>query len=174
MIDNLESIEERIKNRTDENIINVKNSPGKAIMLIVAGIALVIISIIGINNESVRIGIVLTGIVLAIVGIGYWFSNTENYVYEPTGKKLTKHKIFLSPYDAKKMISDINMKNFSNLKEIKKVVDSGYWIDIRITDDGSICLLQIMEYIPHEFVPSSPVVILHDDDAKAILNWVKS
>jgi hypothetical protein len=47
-------------------------------------------------------------------------------------------------------------------------------MDARIAEDGSICLFQLMEYVPYNFVPASTVVELHNADAKTILTWSKS
>jgi hypothetical protein len=46
-------------------------------------------------------------------------------------------------------------------------------MDIRGTEDGMIFLFQLLEYIPHDFVPSSPVTVLHGKDAKTMFDILK-
>ncbi|MDR1345737.1 MAG: hypothetical protein LBK03_03440 [Bacteroidales bacterium] len=95
-------------------------------------------------------------------------------IYKPTGKKLKRFRFYVDPNFASTLKGHINNRQFTDIHKIKKCSSSNYLIDIRITEDGNICLFQLMEYIPYSFVPASPVVELHDADAKIILTWSKS
>ncbi len=177
-MENFGSIEDKIQQIENEKIIKVKSNPLNAIILLIAGIIAIILGVIIIHNETLKLSVVLLGVVIAIVGLIYLLTktgkNSFDYVYEPTGKKLKKYKVYLDVNDAKKIFSCINNNNFAGLKNIKKTMDSGHLMDVRGTDDGSVFLFQVLEYIPHDFVPSSPVIVLHGEDAKQMLDFVKS
>ena len=102
---------------------------------------------------------------------GFLFSSY--YRYEPTKQRLKKYKIYLDSTDAQKIISCVNSNDFSRIKGMKRVASSGKLLEARGTDDGSIFLIQLSEYIPHNFVFSTPVVILRGNDAKLMLELVK-
>jgi len=175
---NFESIEEKIREMENEQIVKAKANPLSSIILLAGGIIVGILGIAVVNSENGKLLTITLGVVIAIVGLIYVLKNTGKnagyYIYKPTGKKLKKYKIYLHANDAKKVISAINGNNYSGIAGIKKVMDSGFLMDIRGTDDGEIFLLQLSEYVPHDFVPSSPIAILRGEEAKLILKFVKS
>ncbi|MDR1182826.1 MAG: hypothetical protein LBL13_12690 [Bacteroidales bacterium] len=177
-MENFERIEEKIQNMKDEKIIKVKSSPFGSIIVIIAGILIAILGLTIFKGASLTPLLVVTGAVIIIVGVIYLVmktsKNSGDYIYEPTGGKLKKYKIYIDTSNARKMISCITNKDFNGVKTIKKTMDSGCLMEIRGTDDGSIFLFQLLEYIPHDFVPSSPVIVLHGEDAKIMLDFVKS
>lgn len=95
------------------------------------------------------------------------------YIYEPTKQKLKKYKVYLDPTDAKKIMAFINSKDFSGIKGMKPVGNSGKMLEARGTKDGAIVLFQLLEYA-QIFVPASPVVVLRGNDAQLMLEFVKS
>ena len=166
-------IEEEIKEMESQQIISVKTKPLYWLVLLVVGIVLIVLGVL-IDSEITTPLAVVIGFVAATVGVVFLLRKSVNYIYKPTGKRLKRYKIYLNPSDAKKVVSCINSNTFSGMKGMKKAMDSGHLIEARGTDDGEIFLLQLLEYIPHDFVPSSPVVVLHGEDAKSVLEFVKS
>jgi hypothetical protein len=177
-MEKFERIEEKIQNMKDEKIIIVKSNPISSMIVIVAGILIAILGVTIVRGESLTPLLIVTGAVIAIIGVIYLIKKTGkdsgDYIYEPTGGKLKKYKIYIDSNNARKVISCITNKDFSGIKTIKKTMDSGCLMEIKGTDDGSIFLFQLLEYIPHDFVPSSPVIVLHGEDAKTMLDFVKS
>jgi hypothetical protein len=177
-MENFVQIEERIQNMKEEKILKVKSNPLGSIMIMIVGIVIIIVGATIIHSESLTPLLVIAGIATASVGIFYLLKktgkNSGDYIYEPTGKKLKKYKIYIDSNDAKKAIACISNNNFSGIKNIKKTIDSGYLMEIRGTDDGLIFLFQLLEYIPHNYEPSSPVIVLQGEDAKMMFDFVKS
>jgi hypothetical protein len=175
---NFERIESKIQNMKEEKILIVKSSPLSSIIIMITGIIIVILGITVVHSESLTPLLVIAGGIAAIVGVIYFVmktgKNAGDYIYEPTGKKLKKYNVYIDPGDARKIISCISNNNFSGIKTIKKTMDSGFLMQIRGTDDGLIFLFQLLEYVPHDFVPSSPVIVLHGEDAQTMLDFVKS
>jgi hypothetical protein len=176
-MDNIESIKEKMEKMENEQIVSVKANPLYSLVLLIAGIIFVILGILFVSGEGLKTLTITSGIIIAFVGFVYVLKNTgvnsAYYIYEPTGKKLKKYKASLEESDAKKMLSCINSNNFVAVKYMKKAINSGYLIEARGTDDGKIFLFQLLEYVPHDFVPSSPVVVLHGKDAEMMLKFVK-
>ena len=174
-MENLESLEEKIKNMEDEKIIKMKNNPLYSIVLLVIGVVIVVLGAAMIQSGSLKILTIASGIIIAVVGLVFVVKNTGScYIYEPTGKKLKKYKVSLDESDAKKMVSCISNHNFTAVKYMKSGIASGNLLEARGTDDGEVFLFQLSKYIPYEFVPSSQVVVLHGENAKLMLEFVKS
>jgi hypothetical protein len=177
-MENLERIENKIQNMKEEQILKVKSNPLGSIGIMILGIIIAILGITVVHSESLSPLLAVAGGATAITGVIYLLmktgKNAGDYIYESTGKKLKKYNVYIDAHDAKKVISCISNNNFNGLKGIKKTVDSGFLLEMRGTDDGLIFLFQLLEYIPHSFVPSSPVIVLRGEDAKSMLELVKS
>lgn len=173
-----EYIEEKIQNMHEEKIIKTKKIPLQSIIITLAGIALLILGITVLNNEITSIVLVVFGIslvipgtVLIIITVG---KKSFDYVYEPTGKKLKKYTAYLNEQDAYAMMSCFHNNDFKAINRLKKTMHSGHLLECRGTDDGQIFLVQHFQYIPYDYIPSSAVIILRNNEAKAMLNWIKS
>ena len=173
-----ELLENKLQNMSDEKIIKTKKSPIQSIIIALAGVALLVLGIVAVSNETLAILLVVFGVALTIYGIVMIVINTGknafDYVYEPTGKKLKKYKVYLGEHDARTMVSFINSNDFKKANQLKKSMDTGHMLECRGTDEGEIFIFQLSEYVPHDYVPSSLVIVLHGDDAKAMLQLVKS
>jgi hypothetical protein len=95
-----------------------------------------------------------------------------DYVYEPTNKKLKSHKIYINANDRIKMDKFIQDNDYSMLQSIGKEVSSSNMLHLFGTDDGEIFVFQMAEYVPHTFVPASPVVVLRNNEAKNMLEFI--
>ncbi|MDR0604596.1 MAG: hypothetical protein LBG80_09870 [Bacteroidales bacterium] len=176
-MENFERIESKIQNMKEEKILKVKSNPLSSIIITITGIMIVILGLTIIHGETLTPLFIMAGAITAIVGVIYLVmktgKNAGDYIYEPTGKKLKKYKMYVESNDAKKIITSITNNNFSGMKNIKKAAYSGFLMEIRGTNDGAIFIFQLLEYIPHDFVPSSPVVVLHGEDAKTMFDILK-
>ena len=173
-----ELLENKIQNMKDEKIIQTKKSPLQAIVITLIGIALLILGIVAVNNETVALLLVVAGIALIISGIVMiafaMGKNSFDYTYEPTGKKLKTHKIYLNDQDARTFTAYIHANDFKKVNQLKKSMDTGHMLECMGTADGEIFVFQLSQYVPHSYVPSSPVITLRGDDAKAMLELMKS
>ncbi len=173
-----EHLEEKIQNMKDEKIIKTKKSPLQSVIISVTGILLLLLGIIVVNNETISLLLAFLGTLLAIPGIILFIinmgKNSVDYIYEPTGKRFKKHTVYLDEQDARSMMSCINNDDFNRISQFKKTMDSGHLLECRGTNDGQIFLVQLSQYIPHDYVPASPVAILRNKEAKAMLDWIKS
>jgi membrane-bound ClpP family serine protease len=162
----------------DEKIIQTKKSPVQSIIITLVGVALLILGIIVVNNETLAILLVVAGVAIIICGIVMialaMGKNSFDYIYEPTGKKLKKYKIYLNEQDSRTFISCINANDFKKINKFKKSMDTGHMLECMGTNDGEIFVFQLSEYVPHSYVPSSPVITIHGDEARAMLELVKS
>ena len=173
------SINEKIKNMPEEKIIPVKSNTITGYIFLVIGVALFIIGIIGIiEMKSVNITMVIVGMVLLLYAVFKIIKTKKSayshYIYEPTGKKLKKFTIYLNLADMNKLEKCIELKDYSDFKNIKKEMNSPHLLVLMGTDDGAIFLIQPFEYIPYYYHQTSDVVVLHDKDAKIMLDFVRS
>ncbi len=173
------SIDEKIKNMQEEKIIPVKSNTTIGYIYMALGVVLFVLGITGIietiilNNTLMVIGILL--LLFAIYKIIKTKKSIySHFIYEPSGKKFKKFSIYLDLADINKLEKCIESKNYSDFKNIKKEMNSPHLLVLMGTDDGTIFLIQPFEYIPYNYHPTANVTVLHDKDAKIMLDFVKS
>jgi len=173
------SINEKIKNMQGEKIIPVKSNTAIGYICMAIGLLLIILGIIGIIElKSINSTMTVVGIILLLYAVFNIIKTKKSiyshFIYEPTGKKLKKYSIYLDLADMNKLEKCIESKNYSDFKNIKKEMNSPHLLVLMGTDDGAIFLIQPFEYIPYNYHQTSDVVVLHDKDAKIMLDFVKS
>lgn len=95
------------------------------------------------------------------------------YIYQATQAKMKKHYIYMNAEGKRKFQSLIQSKKFDKIDEITKEVNANYRLEVWIATDQSACIMQLQEYIPHNYHACSEVVVLKDTDAHAVINFVK-
>lgn len=95
------------------------------------------------------------------------------YIYEPTQAKMKKNYVYLSSEGKRKFQSLAQNKSFDKIGEITKEMSASCRLEIWIATDKSACVMQLQEYIPHNYHPCSEVIVLKDTDAQPIINFVK-
>lgn len=178
-MEKIELLDEKIKNLSTEQIIPVK--PGRAVpvVLCIAGAVLLILgSIRVIDQSTVNLLLIVAGIILLLFGLisvmRTFGKDSYYYIYEPSGKKIKKHKIYLNPDDMPKLSRALEDRNFNGLKSIAKEPNAKEMLVVMAPDDASVLLAQTFEYIPYNYEPTSQVYILKGNDARQIWEFTVS
>lgn len=177
VMEDFEKIENKIKNMSDYDIVLQKKNPIIPIFITVIGVGLFMLgSSKVVNNDIFEMGTMSIGAIVALYGLVRLMlalqKDAVDYVYKPTKKKLKTHKVYINTADRAKIEQCIECNDFSKIVGMKKEVTSGNMLHLLGTDDGEIFVLQVSEYVPHTFVPASPVVVVRNNDAKSVLEFV--
>lgn len=81
---------------------------------------------------------------------------------------LRKHKIYVAPNQSFKLHKMLEESKFEDLKTISQTGQSNLSLEIFCTDDQEYALLQALEFIPYNDVPTSPVMVCKGVQAKQL------
>lgn len=177
-MENYISIENQLSEMSDYKIIKKKGAPLLGIVTGAIGIMLLVIPLIISMHFGISIflGIIgLTAIIIGLIKIIKSSSKTGGeYIYAPTGKKIKKFDLYYDGQHIQKLHFLLQNKDYSAILKLPCVKDSGHIMRIIGTKEGDIALLQITEFIPYNYVATSPVYVLEGEDAKKMISHVLS
>ena len=176
-MENLEKIEEKIKMMSEYDIVQKKKSPIVAVGLTLVGVALTVLgSTEVIKGDILEMTVMSIGIIVALYGLFKLVlvcqKDSVDYIYAPTGKRLKKHKIYISADSRMKVDKCIERNDYSKMKNLGKENNSNNMLHIYGSEDGEIAVFQILEYVPHFFEPASPVVVVRGGEARNIVEFI--
>lgn len=163
----------------ENQVIEVKSKSivGALIIIILSCLLVVVASTPVITNQVASMSLIVIGIITLIYGIlKLWSDRTRNkqvFVYQPTNEKMKRISIYVDSKDMLRVQNCIAKQNFAELMQVKKLMTSGHYIDILGTDSGKCYVMQMLDYVPHQFEPVSEVVVLTDENAEVIDHLVK-
>ena len=162
---------------SEYDIVSKKKSPITGIGLTVIGVTLVVLgSTEIIKGDILEMTVMSLGAIVALYGLFRLVmvcqKDAVDYIYTPTGRKLKKHKIYINATDRLKMDKCIENNDYSKMKHIGKENSSNNMLHIFAAEDGEIAILQLLEYIPHFFEPTSDVVVVRGNEARNILEFI--
>lgn len=172
----METIDNKIKNMGNDDIIIKKSNPIAYLILSIIGVALCIIGFaMSAQLGSYNTLCIVAGLIILLVGIILWVSNAnqEEYIYRPNGQKLKKYKIYLNHSNMDKLVHCLENQSYDSLKKIEKEMNANKMLVAMITNDGSFALAQTFEYIPYVYEPTGEVHIIKEHGAKSILEFCR-
>ncbi|WP_294142130.1 hypothetical protein [uncultured Sanguibacteroides sp.] len=163
--------------KVDEGkIVKKKKSPVKPLGLLIVGAAVLYFGSTHINaaeNDILSSVAIMIGLGIIGWGVVAFLVKKENYIYSPTGKVLKKHKVYLSPNQSSKLYQILEEDKFDDLQVLNRTNQSNLSLEIFSTDDEEYALVQALEFIPYNDVPTSPVKICSGTRAKQIAYFLK-
>lgn len=175
-MENYISIETQLSEISDNKIVKKKRIDMHGVLMETIGISLLIIPLVismhlGI---SVFLGILgLTSIIIGLIKIIKSSSKTGGeYVYAPTGKKIKKFNLYYNGEHIQKLHFLLQNRDYNAVLKLPCAKDSGHILRIMGTKEGDMVLLQITEFIPYNYVATSPVYVLEGEDAKKMMSYV--
>ncbi len=175
-MENYISIENQLSEMSDYKIIKKQGINLHGVLTSAIGILLLVIPLIISMHFGISIflGIIgLTAIIIGLIKIIKSSSKTGGeYVYAPTGKKIKKFNLYYNGEHIQKLHFLLQNKDYSAVLKLPCAKDSGHILRIMGTKEGDIVLLQITEFIPYNYVATSPVYVLEGEDAKKMMSYV--
>ena len=169
-------IEEYLNNNSDNNIEKRHKSPLCGILVMVCGLAVLVLSLRCKMSDTLTMTLLTLGAIAALTGMFMAImaaTNGMKYIYVPTGSCLKHYRRYINADDRNMLREMITSGNLSKLSSVRKENSTGTLLQIYVSQDGAYALLQLEEYIPHDFVPITPATAFRNSDAAAILAFVK-
>ena len=175
-MDNFEYIEDILLKIDEGKIIKKKRSYLKASSLLFLGVAILYyVSVYnGVSqNDMLSSVMIMLGIGVIAWGTILFVAGKELYVYQPTGKVLKKHKVYVAPHQSSKLYQIFNDGQYNDLQKIDRMNQSNISVEAFCTDDDEYAVVQVLEFVPYNDVPTSPVKVCVGTNAKQIDCYLK-
>lgn len=175
----MESKFEYIGNMTfgpDSAIEKKTKSAFKGIILLIVGAVVLYFGATHTSSSSADIissVLIIAGLIIGIWGIATFFTKGERFIYKPTGKMMHKKKIYISPTYSAKLYQIVEDGNYAELKNVTCAPQSNLSIEALYTDDGTYALVQVMEFVPYNDIPMTPVKECQGEQARNLVDFLK-
>ncbi|MDY3979972.1 MAG: hypothetical protein SOZ00_08120 [Tidjanibacter sp.] len=145
----------------DNNIECRRRSPIVGIVLAVAGAAMLVASYL--TKESAQLSTLLftIGFIVLAAGIIVALGKRYRLSYRPTGEKISCRKMLFDPKERGRLYSCISKGDLDTLQSFSTSQSSSLMAILYTTPSGSISIVQVQEYVPHQYEPSTEPVIYH-------------
>lgn len=147
-----------------------KNNPLISVLIIVASIVILILSLQMSAGDSVRMLLLSVGILGILVGAGLFIGQccSSHYEYSPTHSKMKRYHRYIDS-DNRQLCRDIlSNKDMTKLSGVQTCASSSFMLVFYLSVDKQFGVVQLQEYIPHNFEPTTEVETLNTDGVKAI------
>lgn len=170
-MENFSSIDTYLLNNEDKNVEIKKKSLIPSIVLMVIGLLVILVSAIpAVFSHYTCMFMVIVGVIIMIIAVlKFWVDSTRHknvYVYVPDNQEMRRYSIYLDSSDMAKVKDCIAKNSFGDLAKVKKQMTSGHYIDVLGAKTGNYYLIQMMDYVPHQFEAVSPVAVLTEQRAE--------
>lgn len=173
-------IEEYINNSANDPkspISRRKKGPLAGIIVLACGIAVLLLSLKMPMGDTAKmslltIGIlaILTGFFMAVLSIT---TGKCRLIYQPTGSSIKHYQRYINADDRNALRECIISGDLSQLHKIRIENSTRGLLHIYLSCDGQYALMQLDEYIPHCFEPSTPVAAFNAEQARYIQDFLK-
>ena len=157
-------------------IVKKQKSALKGIILIILGAVVLYFGATHTSSSSADIissVLIIAGLIIVIWGIAAFFTKGERYYYKPTGKLMHKKKVYISPTYSSKLYQIVEEGNYAELKNVTRAPQSNLSIEALYTDDGAYALVQVMEFVPYNDIPMTPVKECQGEQARDLVAFLK-
>lgn len=171
-------IEQYLCCNPDTKIIKKKCFPAVGLILLFLGLVMVIISAQAKIVETLAMLMLTVGVVLTLVGVASVLvscgKDAGYYVFQPTGSRMKIYRRYINSGDKRLCAECIASGKMEALAHVRKEVSSGSLLRVLLSKDGACAVMQMEEYIPHDFVPVTPVLVINNEDVSKVRTFLKS
>jgi len=160
---------------TDKNIITTKKkSPLIGILALAAGVVSVAL-VPMVNTEGGTGGALL--IVLAITffvwGLLATFIRKKYYFHVTGNSKILFKEIFFESENYLKVSRILENNSFDELAKVPQTIDKGIKLRVAYTPNKSLCVIQLLKYVPFEYEVQSEAKELTNAQTAIVFNIFK-
>ena len=159
-----------------DKIEKKKKSPIKPLALLILGAAILWYGANYINtaqSDTLSSVVIMIGLGVAAWGVVAFLVKKERYVYKPTGKVLKKHKVYVAANQSSRLYDILEQNRYDDLQSLTRSGQSNLSLEAYCSEDEQYALLQVMEFIPYNDVPMTPVKVCEGTQAKQVAYFLK-
>ena len=171
-----EYIDDVLLNGDKDKLANQKKSSIKPLALLILGAAILWYGANYINtaqSDTLSSVVIMIGLGVAAWGIVAFLVKKERYVYKPTGKVLKKHKVYVAANQSSRLYDILEQNRYDDLQSLTRSGQSNLSLEAYCSEDEQYALLQVMEFIPYNDVPMTPVKVCEGTQAKQVAYFLK-
>jgi hypothetical protein len=112
--------------------------------------------------------LLVVGLVIVLAGIALLVVKKGRYVHQASGRGMKRFKIYIAPEQSFKLQQVLQDRAYGQLKALRQAHESNLSVEVFLADDHEYALLQALEFIPYNDVPTTGVVICRGAEAKAV------
>lgn len=171
-----EYIDDVILNVDKDKVEKKKKSPIKPIALLILAAAILWYGANYVNtaqSDTLSSVVIMIGLAIAGWGIVAFLVKKERYVYKPTGKTLKKHKVYVAANQSSRLYDILAQNKYDDLQSLTRAGQSNLSLEAYCSEDEQYALLQVMEFIPYNDVPMTPVKVCEGAQAKQVAYFLK-
>mgnify|MGYP003299941758 CR=1 FL=1 len=146
-------------------------------LVIVAGIAVVVLSGQSGMSDALQVGLLSLGVMIVIVGVIMLCISLSSmgryYVCADTGSRLRSYNRYIARLDRAACIAAIEANNVQQLQRIKVDNNSVSQVHVVIADDNSVALLQLVDMESCSMQPVTAIWIVPQAEVPLVRQWLK-
>lgn len=171
------TIKEYLDSGANSRIVKHRKSPLAGIIVFICGVVLLWVSLRTRLSDTLQMSLLTIGACAAITGflmvVMTYVSGDGRYIFTPTRAKIKHHSKYINADDRQMLKDMLSDGNLTALPRVRKEVSTGTLLQAYVSTDGSLGLLQLEEYIPHNFMPATAVVTVQPEYIPILESWLK-
>ncbi len=124
------------------------------------------------TDATINTGLLSIGVTIIIIGIYFLLVKSKQNLYKETGSKISKKSFFFERSDFDRMIEILNSASFDE-KPIKFLGTGSTRLDVISSKDNQFAAAQLLEFVPFQHEPATPVYYFTNDQAKNFIAYIE-
>ena len=165
---------EDIKNIESAQITKKSNISIIAVITIIAGILLGMGAMCFEDpNSAIPSFLVSLSAIFIIGGIIKLVLSHTVYIYKPTNSRIKLKTLYFPNNSCDELQSCLTSNRFDEISSIQQEKNHGLKLEVLISKDRQFIAVQILQYIPYNFEPISPIISYFNDNAQKLAAALK-
>lgn len=170
------SISQYISMASDAKFSKIRSIPSMGIICLVAGAVMLALCFAVCKVDTLKMALLSLGAILTVAGL-IWVAvccgkDAGKVIYLPTGAGMKSYKRYLDANDVMTCRSAVENGDFDTLETVRFTTSSNAQVHVMISKDDACALVQVLEYVPHDFMPSTRVWELTGAEVSRIRAWL--
>ncbi len=168
------SIEQKF-DTTDKNIITTKKkSPLIGALALAAGVVSVaLVPMVNIEGGTGGALLIVLAITFFVWGLLATFIRKKYYFHIPGNSKILFKEIFFESENFLKVSRILENNSFEELAKVPQTIDKGIKLRVAYTPNKSLCVIQLLKYVPFEYELQSEAKELTSAQTAIVFNIFK-
>lgn len=162
-------IEEYMLTQKD-TFVKRRKAPVSGIATLAGGTAITLLSLHLHCGEDLQMALLSFGVMAGLAGFGIILFGCliGQYIYLPTGSRMRSRKAFVSKADRGQLESLLKSGDLAQIDDVRKTNSSSCLLQAYVSDDKSIALVQMKDYVANNFATATPPMTFEGEQARVL------